>query len=161
MLHSRFDQFRETPLGVQLEDVFAEPLRYAEFAALARAKVASIVAISHELGVQPSASAAVVFDPGRGAGRLSFEALRGRRVVSKNPVVDAAVRHRDFQVNHRTQPRRIIGRAIRMAVEATVDVRMAYSPDLAKVTQRISGCVPLKTRGIATDCADCSSPNRT
>ncbi len=50
MLHSRFDQFRKTPLGVQLEAVFADPLRYAEFAALARAKVASIVAISHELG---------------------------------------------------------------------------------------------------------------
>ena len=50
MLHSRFDQFRKTPLGMQLEAVFADPLRYAEFAALARAKVASIVAISHELG---------------------------------------------------------------------------------------------------------------
>ena len=37
MLHSRFDQFRKTPLGMQLEAVFADPLRYAEFAALARA----------------------------------------------------------------------------------------------------------------------------
>jgi hypothetical protein len=37
---------------VQLEAVFADPLRYAEFAALARAKVASIVAISHELGAK-------------------------------------------------------------------------------------------------------------
>lgn len=50
MLHSRFDQFRKTPLGMQLEAVFADPVRYPEFAALARAKVASIVAISHELG---------------------------------------------------------------------------------------------------------------
>jgi hypothetical protein len=50
MLHSRFDQFRKTPLGMQLEAVLADPLRYVEFAALARAKVASIVAISHELG---------------------------------------------------------------------------------------------------------------
>jgi DinB family protein len=50
MLHSRFDQFRKTPLGIQLEAVFANRLRYAEFAALARAKVASIVAVSHELG---------------------------------------------------------------------------------------------------------------
>jgi len=50
MLHSRFDQFRKTPLGMQLEAVFSDPLRYAEFAALARARVASIVAVSHELG---------------------------------------------------------------------------------------------------------------
>jgi hypothetical protein len=50
VLHSRFDQFRKTPLGVQIEAVLADPLRYAEFAALARAGVASIVAIGHELG---------------------------------------------------------------------------------------------------------------
>ncbi|HEY4039150.1 MAG TPA: DinB family protein, partial [Burkholderiaceae bacterium] len=49
-MHSRFDQFRKTRLGIQLETVLADPLRYVEFAALARAKVPSIVAISHELG---------------------------------------------------------------------------------------------------------------
>ncbi len=48
-MHSRFDQFRKTPLGIQLEAVFANPSRYLEFAALARAGVASIVAVSHEL----------------------------------------------------------------------------------------------------------------
>jgi hypothetical protein len=49
LLHSRFDQFRKTPLGTQLEALLAEPSRYVEFAALARAGVASIVAVSHEL----------------------------------------------------------------------------------------------------------------
>ncbi|HEX4598859.1 MAG TPA: DinB family protein [Burkholderiaceae bacterium] len=49
-MHSRFDRFRKTRLGIQLEAVLADPLRYVEFAALARAKVPSIVAISHELG---------------------------------------------------------------------------------------------------------------
>jgi DinB superfamily len=50
VLHSRFDQFRKTDLGMQLEALFVDPRRYVEFAALARAKAPSIVAISHELG---------------------------------------------------------------------------------------------------------------
>lgn len=49
MLHSRFDQFRKTNLGIQLEAVCADRSRYAEFAALARARVPSIIAITHEL----------------------------------------------------------------------------------------------------------------
>jgi hypothetical protein len=44
-MHSRFDQFRETELGRQLEALIEERDRYVEFAALSRAGVAAIAAI--------------------------------------------------------------------------------------------------------------------
>lgn len=48
-MHSRFDAFRRTPVGRQLESLFEGEHRYVEFAALARAGVPSIVAVAHEL----------------------------------------------------------------------------------------------------------------
>lgn len=51
-MHSRFDEFRRTPLGAQLEALFDAPHRYAEFAVLARAGVPSVVAITHELATK-------------------------------------------------------------------------------------------------------------
>lgn len=48
-MHSRFDQFQKTGLGRQLTALFDSPYRYAEFAALARAGVASIAAICLEV----------------------------------------------------------------------------------------------------------------
>lgn len=44
-MHSRFDQFRETELGRQLEALIEKRDRYVEFAALSRAGVAAIAAI--------------------------------------------------------------------------------------------------------------------
>ncbi|MGU7812290.1 DinB family protein [Burkholderia sp. AW49-1] len=48
-MHSRFDRFRATPLGAQLEALIAQPGRYVEFAALSRVGVAAIGAIHHEI----------------------------------------------------------------------------------------------------------------
>jgi hypothetical protein len=48
-VHSRFDRFRATPLGAQLEALIAQPERYVEFAALSRVGVAAIGAIQHEI----------------------------------------------------------------------------------------------------------------
>ncbi|CAB3765499.1 damage-inducible protein DinB [Burkholderia sp. MSh2] len=51
-MHSRFDRFRSTPLGAQLEALIAQSARYAEFAALSRVGVAAIGAIQHEIAVK-------------------------------------------------------------------------------------------------------------
>lgn len=48
-MHSRFDRFRTTALGTQLEALIAQPERYPEFAALSRVGVAAIGAIQHEI----------------------------------------------------------------------------------------------------------------
>lgn len=48
-MHSRFDRFRITALGAQLEALIAQPERYVEFAALSRVGVAAIGAIQHEI----------------------------------------------------------------------------------------------------------------
>ncbi|WP_063552221.1 DinB family protein [Burkholderia territorii] len=48
-MHSRFDRFRATPLGAQLEALIAQPERYLEFAALSRVGVAAIGAIQDEV----------------------------------------------------------------------------------------------------------------
>lgn len=48
-MHSRFDAFSRTPLGQQLHALCTGPQRYLEYAALARAGVPSILAITHEL----------------------------------------------------------------------------------------------------------------
>ncbi|WP_412023834.1 DinB family protein [Burkholderia cepacia] len=48
-MHSRFDRFRTTALGAQLEALIAQPERYLEFAALSRVGVAAIGAIQHEI----------------------------------------------------------------------------------------------------------------
>lgn len=48
-MHSRFDRFRSTPLGAQLEALITHPDRYLEFAALSRVGVAAIGAIQDEL----------------------------------------------------------------------------------------------------------------
>lgn len=48
-MHSRFDRFRTTPLGTQLESLIEQPERYIEFAALSRVGVAAIGAIQHEI----------------------------------------------------------------------------------------------------------------
>ncbi|MGS0894637.1 DinB family protein [Burkholderia stagnalis] len=48
-MHSRFDRFRATPLGAQLEALIAQPERYIEFAALSRVGVAAIGAIQDEI----------------------------------------------------------------------------------------------------------------
>jgi hypothetical protein len=48
-MHSRFDRFRATPLGAQLEALITQPERYLEFAALSRVGVAAIGAIQHEI----------------------------------------------------------------------------------------------------------------
>ncbi|RQT23956.1 DNA damage-inducible protein DinB [Burkholderia contaminans] len=48
-MHSRFDRFRITALGTQLEALIAQPERYVEFAALSRVGVAAIGAIQHEI----------------------------------------------------------------------------------------------------------------
>ncbi|MBP0593343.1 DinB family protein [Paraburkholderia sp. LEh10] len=49
-MHSRFDRFRTTPLGQQLEALLDRPDRYIEFAALSRAGVAAIAAATDEIG---------------------------------------------------------------------------------------------------------------
>ncbi|AXF22657.1 damage-inducible protein DinB [Burkholderia pyrrocinia] len=48
-MHSRFDRFRTTALGAQLEALIAQPERYPEFAALSRVGVAAIGAIQDEI----------------------------------------------------------------------------------------------------------------
>lgn len=48
-MHSRFDRFRATPTGKQLQALIESPERYIEFATLARVGVASIAAIGDEL----------------------------------------------------------------------------------------------------------------
>jgi len=47
-MHSRFDHFRTTPLGAQLEALIARPERYIEFAVLSRVGMAAIAAIADE-----------------------------------------------------------------------------------------------------------------
>lgn len=44
-MHNRFDQFRLTPLGQQLEQLIDTPQRYIEYAALSRAGIPAITAI--------------------------------------------------------------------------------------------------------------------
>jgi hypothetical protein len=51
-MHSRFDQFRATALGQQLEAILDTPNRYLEFAALSRAGVAAIAAVDDELALK-------------------------------------------------------------------------------------------------------------
>lgn len=48
-MHSRFDQFRATPLGRQLEALLDSPQRYVEYAALSRAGVPAVAAVIHDL----------------------------------------------------------------------------------------------------------------
>ena len=48
-MHSRFDRFRATPLGQQLEALIDEPGRYLEYAALSRVGVAAVAAISDDI----------------------------------------------------------------------------------------------------------------
>ncbi|MCW3478442.1 DinB family protein [Neisseriaceae bacterium JH1-16] len=48
-MHSRFNTFRLTPLGAQLERLIDSPERYLEFAALSRAEVPAVAAIVHDL----------------------------------------------------------------------------------------------------------------
>lgn len=48
-MHSRFDRFRATELGQQLERLIDSPDRYIEFAALSRAEVPAVSAIVHDL----------------------------------------------------------------------------------------------------------------
>lgn len=48
-MHSRFDRFRATPLGQQLEALIDEPGRYLEYAALSRVGVAAVAAISDDV----------------------------------------------------------------------------------------------------------------
>lgn len=48
-MHSRFDQFRATPLGRQLEALLDSPGRYVEYAALSRAGVPAVAAAIHDL----------------------------------------------------------------------------------------------------------------
>lgn len=48
-MHSRFDQFRATPLGRQLEALLDGPGRYVEYAALSRAGVPAVAAVIHDL----------------------------------------------------------------------------------------------------------------
>jgi hypothetical protein len=49
LMHSRFDRFRMTPLGQQLEALIDSPHRYIEFAALSRVGIAAIAAIADEV----------------------------------------------------------------------------------------------------------------
>lgn len=49
LLHSRFDKFRETALGAQLEALITDDSRYLEFAALSRAEVPAVAALVHDL----------------------------------------------------------------------------------------------------------------
>lgn len=48
-MHSRFDRFRATPSGRQLEALIDSPERYIEFAALSRVGVAAIAAIADDI----------------------------------------------------------------------------------------------------------------
>lgn len=48
-MHNRFDQFRLTALGQQLEALIDSPQRYTEYAALSRADIPAVTAIVHDL----------------------------------------------------------------------------------------------------------------
>lgn len=48
-MHSRFDQFRTTALGRQLETLIDTPERYTEFAVLSRVGVAAIAAVQDDI----------------------------------------------------------------------------------------------------------------
>jgi hypothetical protein len=48
-MHNRFDQFRQTALGRQLEALIDHPQRYTEYAALSRAGLPAVTAIVHTL----------------------------------------------------------------------------------------------------------------
>lgn len=48
-MHSRFDRFRSSPLGQQLEALIVHSDRYIEFAALSRVGVAAIAAVTDEI----------------------------------------------------------------------------------------------------------------
>lgn len=48
-MHNRFDQFRLTPLGQQLEQLIDTPIRYTEYAALSRADIPAVSAIVLDL----------------------------------------------------------------------------------------------------------------
>ncbi|MFC3531452.1 DinB family protein [Vogesella facilis] len=48
-MHNRFDQFRLTALGQQLEALIDSPQRYTEYAALSRAEIPAVSAIVHDL----------------------------------------------------------------------------------------------------------------
>jgi hypothetical protein len=50
-MHKRFDHFRTTPLGAQLEALIDSPERYREYAALSRAGVPAVAAIVHDLQI--------------------------------------------------------------------------------------------------------------
>ena len=91
-MHSRFDQFRGTPLGKQLEALFKTPTRYAEFAALARAGVASIVAIREELAEKfPEALDDVSARQFCGAMVADVMRARGHEVIQARGRVDGDV----------------------------------------------------------------------
>ena len=51
-MHSRFDEFRATALGQQLEALIEMPCRYLEYAALSRAGVPAVTAVVHDLQVR-------------------------------------------------------------------------------------------------------------
>lgn len=48
-MHNRFDQFRRSALGQQLEQLIDTPQRYLEYAALSRAGLPAVTAIVHDL----------------------------------------------------------------------------------------------------------------
>ena len=48
-MHSRFDHFKATALGLQLQALINTPERYLEYAALSRAEVPAVAAIIHDL----------------------------------------------------------------------------------------------------------------
>jgi hypothetical protein len=48
-MHSRFDRFRATPIGKQLEALIDLPERYPEYAALSRVGMAAIAAVADEI----------------------------------------------------------------------------------------------------------------
>jgi hypothetical protein len=89
LVHSRFDHFRATPLGKQLEALFGTPTRYAEFAALARAGVASIVAIRDEVAEKfPEAVADVTARQFCGAMVADVMRASGHEVIQARGRVD-------------------------------------------------------------------------
>jgi uncharacterized damage-inducible protein DinB len=48
-VHSRFDEFRATPLGQQLESLIDNDVRYPEYAALSRVGFPAVAALIHDL----------------------------------------------------------------------------------------------------------------
>ncbi|MDK2123652.1 DinB family protein [Parachitinimonas caeni] len=48
-MHSRFNEFQQTPLGQQLLQLIDTPNRYIEFAALSRIEVPAVAALCHDL----------------------------------------------------------------------------------------------------------------